>query len=62
MVRLIDLTSGILNAGSSSFINFLKCSDCVIFKGRESKIIQLINRLQSSVWRDSLCGVISTRL
>ena len=57
MVCLINLTLGMSNAGSSSFINFWKDSDCVMFKGWVSKIIQLINKLQSSIWRDSLCGV-----
>ena len=59
MVCLINLTFGISNAGSSSFINFWKDFDCVIFNGWVSKIIQLINRLRSSIWRDSLCGVTS---
>jgi len=59
MVCLINLTFEMSNARSSSFINFWKNSDCVIFKGWVSKIIQLINKLRSSIWRDSLCGVIS---
>jgi len=57
MVCLINLTFGISNAGSSSFINFWKDSECIIFKGWVSKIIQLINKLRNSIWRDSLYGV-----
>ena len=59
MVCLINLSLGILKAGSSSFMNFWKDFDCVIFKGWVSKIIQLINRLRNSIWRDSLCGATS---
>ena len=59
MVCLINLTLGMSNTGSSSFINFRKDSDCVMFKGWVSKIIQLINKLQSSIWWDFLCDVTS---
>lgn len=47
-----------MNAGSSSFINFLKDSDCVTCNGRESKIIQFTNKLQSSTCHVSLWGLI----
>ena len=59
IICLISLTSGTINAGSSSFINLRKDSDRTIFSGCTSKIIQLTKKLRSSVWRDSLWGVTS---
>jgi len=46
---LINLVPGILNAGSSSLMNLQKESDFVILNGQDSKIIQLINKLRSSI-------------
>jgi len=48
MICLINLVSGIVTARSSSLTNLRKDSDCAIFNGRESKIIQFTSKLRSS--------------